>query len=122
VTLTRSEALRRGTPVVLLASGAGWDSGWMVLVDRNGNLRPDGGEDIVASHGPPPAGIAITSNFNDNRVPHIAYGANGRSRSGSGSAQAGSFEFRAGDLRRRIIVNLLGRPRACNPERDRSAC
>nr|WP_217345731.1 GspH/FimT family pseudopilin [Noviherbaspirillum sp. L7-7A]MBV0880057.1 GspH/FimT family pseudopilin [Noviherbaspirillum sp. L7-7A] len=122
VTLTRSEALRRGTPVVLLASGAGWDSGWMVLVDRNGNLRPDAGEDIVASHGPPPAGIAITGNFNDNRVPHIAYGANGRSRTGSGSAQAGSWEFRAGDLRRKVIVNLLGRPRACNPERDKSAC
>jgi type IV fimbrial biogenesis protein FimT len=122
VTLTRSEALRRGTPVVLLATGAGWDSGWMVLVDRNGNLRPDAGEDIVASHGPPPAGIAMTSNFNDNRVQHIAYGANGRSRTSGGSAQAGSWEFKARDLRRRIIVNLLGRPRACNPERDKLNC
>ena len=122
VTLTRSEALRRGAPVLLLANGAGWDSGWMVLVDRNGNLRPDAGEDIVASHGPLPAGIVIISNFNDNRVPHIAYGANGRSRTGSGGAQAGSWEFKTGDLRRKVIVNLLGRPRACNPERDKSNC
>jgi type IV fimbrial biogenesis protein FimT len=122
VTLTRSEALRRGTPVVLLASGVGWGSGWMVLVDRNGNLRPDAGEDIVATHGPPPVGIAITSNFNDDRVPYLAYGANGRSRTSSGGAQAGSWDFSAGELRRRIIVNLLGRPRACNPERDKSNC
>ena len=122
VTLTRSEALRRGAPVVLLASGAGWDGGWMVLVDRDGNLRPDAGEDIVARHGPPPAGIAITSNFNDDRVPYLAYGANGRSRTSGGGTQAGAWDFSAGDLRRRIIVNLLGRPRACNPERDKSTC
>ena len=122
VTLTRSEALRRGAPVVLLAAGAGWDSGWMVLVDRNGNLRPDAGEDIVASHGPPPAGIAIASNFNDDRVPYLVYGANGRSRTSAGGTQAGAWDFSAGDLRRRIIVNLLGRPRACNPERDKSNC
>lgn len=122
LTLTRSEALRRGVPVVLLAAGAGWDSGWMVLVDRNGNLRPDAGEDIVASHGPPPVGIAIDSNFNDDRVPYLAYAANGRSRTGSGGVQAGSWQFSAGDLRRKIIVNLLGRPRACNPERDKGTC
>lgn len=122
VTLARSEALRRGAPVVLLATGAGWDSGWMVLFDRNGNLKPDAGEDIIASHGPPPIGIVITSNFNDDRVPYLAYGANGRSRTGSGGTQAGSWDFSAGDLRRRIIVNLLGRPRACNPERDKSNC
>lgn len=122
LTLARSEALRRGVPVVLLAAGAGWDSGWMVLVDRNGNLQADAGEDIVASHGPPPAGIAITSNFNDDRVPYLAYGANGRSRTSGGGAQAGAWQFGAGDLRRKIIVNLLGRPRVCNPDRDKAAC
>ncbi len=122
VTLTRSEALRLGTPVVLLATGAGWDSGWMVLVDRNGNLRPDADEDIVASHGPPPTGIAIAGNFNDDRVPYLAYGANGRSRTSGGGAQAGSWEFSVGDLRRKIIVNLLGRPRVCDPGGDRPNC
>jgi hypothetical protein len=25
-------------------------------------------------------------------------------------------------LRRKIIVNLLGRPRVCNPERDKATC
>lgn len=122
VTLTRSEALRRGAPVVLLAAGPGWGSGWMVLVDRNGNLRPDPGEEIIASHGPPPAGIAITSNFNDDSAPYLAYGANGRSRSSTGGPQAGSWQFSIGNLKRKIIVNLLGRPRACNPELDKSTC
>ena len=70
----------------------------------------------------PPAGIAISSDLNDDRLPHLAYGANGRSRTSAGGTQAGSWDFSAGDLRRRIIVNLLGRPRACNPERDKSNC
>lgn len=122
VTLTRSEALRRGAPVTLLAAGPGWDGGWMVLVDRNGNLQADPGEDIVASHGPTPAGMAIAGNFNDDRVPYFMYGASGRGRTAAGGAQAGAWQFSAGAQRRKIVVNLLGRPRACNPELDKSAC
>jgi len=122
ITLTRSEALRRGAPVVLAAAGSSWASGWMVLADRNGNLRADPGEDIVYSHGPPPADVNIAANFNDDRTPHVAYDASGRSRTRTGGAQAGSWQFSAGDQKRKIIINLLGRPRACNPDADRSTC
>lgn len=121
VTLARSEALRRGAPVTLLAAGPAWNSGWTVLVDRNANLRSDPGEDIVASHGPV-SGVAIAGNFNDDRLPYFIYGANGRGRTASGAAQAGSWQFSAGAQRRKIIVNLLGRPRACNPDREKAAC
>ena len=122
VTLTRSEALRRGAPVILMADGPGWADGWVVLVDRNGNLQPDAGDEVVYSHGPPQSGVVITSNFNDNRRPYLAYGASGRSRTGAGGTQAGSWQFSAGVERRKIIINLLGRPRACNPDLDKTGC
>jgi type IV fimbrial biogenesis protein FimT len=122
VTLARSEALRLGAQVLVLPAGAGWTSGWVVLVDRNGNLQSDAGDEILYSHGPPPPDVAITSAFTDNRTPYLAYGASGRSRSNAGGTQAGAWQFSCSDYRRRIIVNFLGRPRACNPNADKSAC
>lgn len=55
----RSEALKRGAPVVLCASadaisdhpacsaGTSFDAGWIVFVDRDGNGVPDGDEDLI---------------------------------------------------------------------------
>jgi len=122
VTLARSEALRLGTQVLLLPAGADWASGWVVVVDRNGDMQLDGGDEILYSHGPPAPGVAIGSDFTDNKTPYLAYGASGRSRSGAGGTQAGSWQFNCGDYRRKIIINFLGRPRTCNPDADKAAC
>lgn len=51
VMLARNEALKRGTPVALVAasplSGAEFNGGWTVFVDVNGNGALDSGEAIV---------------------------------------------------------------------------
>lgn len=122
VTLARSEALRQGVPVTLLPAGAGWNSGWVVVLDRNGNLQADAGDEILYSHGPPSSDVTIGGNFSDNRTPYLAYDPGGRSRTRAGGAQAGSWQFSCGAQRRKIIINFLGRPRACNPDIDKSTC
>lgn len=122
VTLARSEALRRSAQVVLLPAGVGWSSGWVVAVDRNANLQYDAGDELVYSHAPPPADIAISASFTDNSRPYLAYGAGGQSRSRTGAAQAGTWLFSCSGQRRKIVVNFLGRPRSCNPDTGRPAC
>jgi type IV fimbrial biogenesis protein FimT len=122
VTLARSEALRRSAQVVLLPAGAGWSSGWVVVVDRNANLQYDAGDELLYSHAPPAADVTITGSFTDNSRPYLAYGAGGQSRSRSGAAQAGSWQFSCGGQQRRIVVNFLGRPRSCNPDSGKPPC
>ena len=122
VMLARSEALRRSAQVVLLPAGAGWSSGWVVVVDRNANLQYDAGDELLYSHAPPAADVTITGSFTDNSRPYLAYGAGGQSRSRSGAAQAGSWQFSCGGQQRRIVVNFLGRPRSCNPDSGKPPC
>jgi len=122
VTLARSEALRRSAQVLLLPAGAGWGSGWVVVVDRNANLQYDAGDELLYSHAPPAADVTISGSFTDNSRPYLAYGAGGQSRSRSGAAQAGSWQFSCGGQQRRIIVNFLGRPRSCNPDSGKPPC
>lgn len=122
VTLARSEAVRRSAQVMLLPAGVGWNSGWVVAVDRNTNLKYDAGDELLYSHAPPAADIVISGSFTDNSRPYLAYGAGGHSRSRTGAAQAGSWQFSCGGQRRKIIVNFLGRPRSCNPDAGKPAC
>jgi type IV fimbrial biogenesis protein FimT len=122
VTLARSEALRRSAQVMLLPAGEGWNSGWVVAVDRNANLQYDAGDELLYSHAPPAVDVAISASFTDNSRPYLAYGAGGQSRSRTGAAQAGSWQFTCGSQRRKIIINFLGRPRSCNPDTGKPAC
>src|ERR1700694_5703905 len=52
--LARSEAARRGVPVVLSAaapiSGTAFGGGWTVGIDSNGNASCDPGEPLLRSH------------------------------------------------------------------------
>jgi type IV fimbrial biogenesis protein FimT len=122
VTLTRSEAVRRSAQVVLLPAGNGWASGWVVAVDRNANLQYDAGDELLYRHAPPPADVAIGGSFSDNSRPYLAYGASGQSRSRTGAAQAGTWQFSCGGQHRRIIISFLGRPRSCNPDTGKPPC
>src|SRR5258708_2651494 len=61
--LARSEAARRGVPVVLSAttptSGNAFGGGWTVWVDINGNGSLDAGEPLLRSHEALPSTILI---------------------------------------------------------------
>jgi type IV fimbrial biogenesis protein FimT len=61
--LARSEAARRGIPVILSAttptSGNAFGGGWTVWVDTNGNGSFDSGESVLRSHEALPSTILI---------------------------------------------------------------
>ena len=61
--LARSEAARRGIPVILSAtaatSGNAFGGGWSVFVDTNGNGSFDTGEPLLRSHEALPSTILI---------------------------------------------------------------
>lgn len=121
IDLTRSQAIARGTIVMLApldAGGVDWRGGWVVFVDANGNRRPDLDESVVFQRGPLPAGVKIGVSFSSKAPPaYVAYNGAGRSCSASNSLAArwGTLSLALGDNARNIKINMLGRLRVCDP-------
>jgi len=124
VNFTRAEAIRRGARVDLIPlDGRDWSTGWMVFVDDNGNLQAETNEEILLQHAQTDAKVQIHSGFSG-AAQYLSYNANGRSRTHASSQQvrAGHWQFSAGQQRRKLIINFLGRPRVCNPQTAKANC
>ena len=123
IDLARAQALARGRQVKLVPldpPGADWRLGWRVFDDRDGDGRP-GADELIAEHGPLPAGIAVDFAFTNAAPPYyIAYNGAGRSCADGNSAAArwGTVSLFHGGRIRRIKINMLGRARVCDPARD----
>ncbi|SFV01524.1 GspH/FimT family pseudopilin [Pseudoduganella namucuonensis] len=120
IALTRSLAIGRGAIVVLAQAdpGAGWDQGWTVFADRNGNRRRDPGEESFHKQAALAHGLHIRAQFTAGTGnSYIAYNAAGRScrSDNSQAARWGTFTLEAGEQRRHIKINMLGRVRVCDP-------
>lgn len=118
LSLARSEAVRRGLPVVMCKAvddtacrtGAGdtWQAGWLVFVNTDADSPPvlDAGETVLKVRTVPASGYQLrpsvgVSNF-------IAFGADGS------AGQAGSFTYcdsRGTPRARAIVVGEVGRVR-----------
>lgn len=128
IDLTRSQAIARGGKVLMApleASGADWQSGWAIFIDHNGNRRPDAGEPLLYRHDALREDIAITSKFTSGNAPtYIAYNAAGRTCSAASSLTArwGTLSLKQGEQARKIIINMLGRVRVCDPGPDGEGC
>ncbi|HJV80084.1 GspH/FimT family pseudopilin [Noviherbaspirillum sp.] len=126
ISLTRSEAIQRGTRVDLVPQDAdgNWASGWVVFVDENNNQRPDAGERVIFIHDALQKGTSIRASLTDSTVQYLAYSGAGRTRTNSSSqrTQFGTFTFKLNDQVRKIKLNFLGRPRVCNPAREGTSC
>lgn len=126
INLTRSEAIQRGERVdmVPIDEAGDWAKGWAVFIDKNGNLKPDDGENLIFSHGPAPTGVTIKSNLTDSTVQYLAYTGAGRTRTNSSHyrTQFGTFTFQLDRKSRKIKLNFLGRPRICDPEVEKHTC
>lgn len=119
--LARSEAIKRNSRVVLCKSAlgtacnatGGWDQGWIVFHDANGNAMWDEGEDLVARQGALQSSIRFTGN--DPVANYVSYTATGKSKLVSGAFQAGTLtvcaETKAPAEARQIIINGTGRLR-----------
>ncbi|WP_432382990.1 GspH/FimT family pseudopilin [Duganella sp. P38] len=128
IDLTRSQAIARGGKVLMApleASGVNWQSGWAIFIDHNGNRRPDAGEPLLYRHDPLRNDISITSKFTSGNAPsYIAYNAAGRTCSAASSLTArwGALSLKQGEHARKIIINMLGRVRVCDPGPDGEGC
>jgi type IV fimbrial biogenesis protein FimT len=122
--LARAQAIARNEPVLVLprdAGGIDWTRGWTVFADRDGDGLPGAGDDILAVHEALPPGVTAAFAFTSPAAPYyIAYNGAGRSCGAASSASArwGTLSLFHGGSTRRIKINMLGRARACNPERD----
>lgn len=126
INLTRAEAIRRGERVdmVPVDEAGDWSKGWAVFIDKNGNQKPDNGEQVIFSHGPASSGISIKSNLTDSTVQYLAYNGVGRTRTNASNyrTQFGTFTFELDGKFRKVKLNFLGRPRICNPEVEKNTC
>ena len=121
--LARAQAIARNERVRLMprdAAGADWAQGWTVFIDRDSDGAPGPGDAILAVHEALPAGVDTAFGFTSPAAPYyIAYNGAGRSCGATGAAARwGTLSLFHGGAIRRIKINLRGRARACNPERD----
>lgn len=125
VKLTRSEAIHRGRRVDLVPlDGVKWNNGWLVFIDENNNQRLDKGETLIYSYSIHTPELRITPRFSDSKVQYIAYNGSGRSISNNGKqvSQSGHWLLELGTDMRKVVINFLGRPRVCNPLKDKASC
>jgi type IV fimbrial biogenesis protein FimT len=111
--LTRTEAIQRGLSVTLGPVTAGdWSRGWVIYIDADHNQTQNGSEKTIYSHPAAGVGITIASTY-----AVISFDPNGRVGLG------GNWLFSADNSnQRKVIVNLRGRPRMCNPITDPNNC
>ena len=111
LTRARSEALQSGGDIAVLALPGGWSSGWALARDANGNGMLDAGEVRLHVYGPAPAGMTTRINFGTQA---LQFQATGRPR------QAGHVLLELEGVRRKLIVNMLGRSRLCDPDASKN--
>jgi type IV fimbrial biogenesis protein FimT len=111
----RAHALRSGAPVAVLpVVPADWNQGWRLVRDANANQALDAGEEILHAYGPIAGSVNISVDFGSDKPPQFL--PSGRPR------QAGTVLLTAGPQRRKLVVNLLGRTRACDPDAAGADC
>ncbi|QBE67085.1 type-4 fimbrial pilin related signal peptide protein [Pseudoduganella lutea] len=122
--LARSQAIGRGENIVVApvdAAGTAWRDGWAVFADTDGDARPGPGETVLFRHGPAADRLDIRSRLSDTTPPfYVAYNGAGRScRAGNNLATNwGTLSLQLGSTRRNIKINMLGRARLCDPQKE----
>ena len=119
--LARSEAFKRNGRVVLCKSrdgaacimAGGWEQGWIVFHDADGNGERDEGEVIIERGNPLPDSLRLTGN--STVAKHVSFVATGATRLAAGGFQAGTVTVcnvsATGGEARQIVLNAVGRPR-----------
>lgn len=128
IDLTRSQAMTRGRRVQLVPlepAGVDWSRGWVVFIDNNADRRPGPGEEVIAVQSELPQGLTINFTFTGSSAPHyIAFNGAGRSCSDASTmaARFGTLSLYHAGRTRRIRINMLGRARVCDPDKDKTSC
>jgi type IV fimbrial biogenesis protein FimT len=98
--LARSEAIKRSVRVtvcksadgVTCSTGGGYQQGWIVFADPNGNAAVDAGEPVIRASGSLSGGLTLTGNVNvANYVSFVPAGISQLSIPDGGGFQAGTL-------------------------------
>jgi type IV fimbrial biogenesis protein FimT len=128
IDLTRSLAIARGSVVLMVPAdpaGTSWEQGWTIFADRNANRRPDPGEERIAMQQALADGLRLGSRFTSGTgAQYLAYNGAGRScqAGNSQAARWGTLTLEAGEHKRLIKINMLGRVRVCDPVAQPDTC
>jgi type IV fimbrial biogenesis protein FimT len=119
--LARSEALKRGVRVTACVSRdgiqcfstGGWEQGWLVFEDTDGNAVRSSQEPLLHSHGALAFGVVAYGNSPVKR--YVSYAPMGRSLYISGGFQAGTITLcrtSSAPLQGwELVINAVGQPR-----------
>lgn len=119
--LTRSEAIKRRTRVVICKSAdgqsctaaGGWQQGWIVFEDADADGLRAAGEKLVRIQPPLSGNLRLTGTAPVAR--YVSYAPNGATKTVTGGFQAGTLTVCAASEgpagARQIILNATGRPR-----------
>lgn len=119
--LARSEAIRRNRRVGLCKSAdgtrcttaGGWEQGWLVFHDDNGNALVEAGEDLIRAQPALAGGLQMRGNQQVAR--YISFTPLGLTKSTKGAFQAGTLTLchRSAEPgpARQVVINSVGRPR-----------
>jgi type IV fimbrial biogenesis protein FimT len=123
INLARSEAVKRGTRVILCRSadpnaatpacGGGantWTTGWLVFASGDANNTYTAGIDTLIRIGKP-TGSSITIKTNSTSNNNLEYNSNGTTNEGGGTAIFAVCDDRDESYGRQIQVDPRGRPR-----------
>lgn len=113
----RSEAIKRIRPVVLcpttdalssspLCASVGYEAGWIVYVDDNGNGAMERSEEVLLRTAAAEGDLTISS---DTLAERVRFDHNGASVKDSGRPLAGSLTITAGDIVHDVSVVASGR-------------
>jgi type IV fimbrial biogenesis protein FimT len=120
---SRSEAIKRGTPVVMCRSTderrcsqtAGWHTGWIIFADNNQNRELDTQETVLRVQQGWEDGINVTSG----RRRRVVYQPNGFSPGTNGTYVFCNPAYP--ELARAVILSNTGRPRLSETRPDGSS-
>jgi type IV fimbrial biogenesis protein FimT len=124
--LARVEAVKRGQRVNLCRApdgrhcrgAGGWEAGWLVHVDADGDAVNGDGEPVLRAEGPAPAGIYVRANRPVDS--YVSFNALGQARLVNGGLQMGTLVVcRRGLPAHRIVLANSGRVRL---EKTRDLC
>lgn len=125
INFARSEAVKRGSRVSLCRTsdyaaavptclaGSGWEQGWIVFDDEDGNREPNSAADVLRSHPPLSNNITIRGSTPsaDSLGNRIQYAASGRLAAVGNGTLVLCDDRSAGPEAREVIVANTGRVR-----------
>lgn len=119
ISLARSEAIRRGQRVTLCVSrdglqctadaGVGWEAGWVIFPDPDGDIVRGAGETLIRSREAADTGLLARGNGTLAR--YVSYVPSGATRSVTGALQMGTLKVCDDGRQRSLVINAAGRVR-----------